>query len=74
MTVEPTLQLGRGPGDSAAPRDPSPRSPPRSGKAGPMGFGGMTGYRLSSTACVVTQYLASMLAFSHFGSDAGSFR
>ena len=28
-------------------------------------------YRLISTAFVVTQYLASMLAFSHFGRDAG---
>ena len=32
------------------------------------------GYRLISTACVVTQYFASMLAFSHFGREAGSFR
>ena len=31
-------------------------------------------YRLISTACVVTQYLASMFAFSHFGRVAGSFR
>ena len=35
---------------------------------------GMTVYRLISTAFVVIQYLASMLAFSHFGRDAGSFR
>ncbi len=31
-------------------------------------------YRLISTACVVTQYFASMLAFSHLGSVEGSFR
>ena len=31
-------------------------------------------HRLSSTACVVTQYFASMLAFSHLGREAGSFR
>jgi len=31
-------------------------------------------YRLISTAFVVTQYFASMLAFSHFGREAGSFR
>ena len=31
-------------------------------------------YRLLSTACVVTQYLASMFAFSHCGREDGSFR
>jgi hypothetical protein len=31
-------------------------------------------YRLISTACVVTQYFASMLAFSHVGREAGAFR
>jgi catechol 2,3-dioxygenase-like lactoylglutathione lyase family enzyme len=36
--------------------------------------GADSAYRLISTACVVTQYFASMLDFSHRGRVAGSFR
>jgi len=37
-------------------------------------YGPLDSYRLNSTAFVVTQYFASMLAFSHFGRAAGAFR
>jgi hypothetical protein len=36
--------------------------------------GADSAYRLISTACVVTQYFASMLDFSHCGRVEGSFR
>ena len=59
------------PRNEAALRGPASRTPAPAFFRRP---GGGPAYRLSSTACVVTQYFASMLAFSHFGRVAGSFR